>query len=181
MPKTTTDHVYAEERALLLARLVLSRRKDVQIITFESPGDAGLDLLIRVPKPGVKLSVGGGPKSTTEVSVLAEMGIQVKAASEPLEDEEAATEYANRDWEDTPSKALHLFPVILMLFSVEDDRGYFSWLMEPSPEDKPGALLSRVSTLDMKRITRDSIDAAINRSLAWYDSMVRLVLTARVK
>src|SRR4051794_14958388 len=78
--------------------LVLTRRKDVQIISFEKPEDAGLDLLVQVPKSAIGLFGIQQSKLAPEVTFLAGLGVQVMATSDPLKDEATATAYANKHW-----------------------------------------------------------------------------------
>src|SRR4051812_11435597 len=96
---------YVDERAVLLAKLVLTRRKGVEVITTGDRFDIGLDLFVRVSKP-----VAG--------QFLPSFGVQIIATSDPLGYEAAASRHANK--RKPPSvKGSFLFPIVVFLFSME--------------------------------------------------------------
>src|SRR5437763_1021408 len=83
---------YVAKRAELLARLALTRQKDVRLLGFEADADIGLDFLVQLPSIGE-------PKG---LPILPCIGIEVIGTDEPLETEDQATAYANRHRKERP-------------------------------------------------------------------------------
>ncbi|MCI0457597.1 MAG: hypothetical protein L0Z62_11555 [Gemmataceae bacterium] len=156
---TASVNKYVAERAELLARLVLTRRKDIRIVTFSDRADLGIDMIVRLLKP------------VTDDQVYPYLGVVIMGTSESLEDEEVATKYANRGWKHHPTKALLLFPTLVLLFSVEGDIGYYGWLVEPQVSSVLGPNLTRVTPLRMAKIGKNSVDEIIDRVTEWFEAM----------
>jgi hypothetical protein len=154
---------YVEKRAELLAHLVLTRRKDVRVFKFQESEDAGLDLVARLLTP-----VGDG-------EIYPTFGIQVMGTDEPLANERVATKYAMNRWRHRASKGNFLFPIVVLLFSMEGDQGYFSWVMQPDVTNEASPTLTRVS-LDMTRITKASIDEMVEDVVHWFQATAELLL-----
>jgi hypothetical protein len=161
---TTSVNRYVTERAELLARLVLTRRKDLRVVTFDDRADLGIDMLARMLKP-----VAG-------MDIYPHFGVEIMGTSEPLGDEQAATRYANRNWKHRP-KGFLLFPIIVFLFTVEGDIGYYSWLMEPHVSEEKGPGLARLSPLHMAKIGKRSVDEIVSRVEAWFEAMGAVLIT----
>jgi hypothetical protein len=154
---------YGIQRAELLANLVLTRRKDVSVFPVGEKYDVGIDLFVRVMIPVMNRQV------------LPTFGVQVKGTSHPLNDEQAATRYA-KGLKLTPLKGLFLFPIVVFLFSMEGDKGYYSWLMEPFVSSEGSPSLERASTLDMTKIQKGSVDDIVQRVVEWFEVMGSLLL-----
>ena len=114
-----SEREYVEQRAELLAQLVLTRRKDVEVISVGQAFDTGIDLFVRLHHP------------VMHGQVLPMFGVQVKGTSTPIPDEQTANAYVNAGHKHRQTKGLFLFPLVLFLFSVDGDVGYYSWLMKP--------------------------------------------------
>lgn len=156
---------YTDERAELLAKLILTRRKDLQLVSFEDRQDLGIDMIIRMSNP-----------QGAEELVAPYFAAQIMGVSDPLENEEAATKYASRNWKRRPAKSLWLCPILVMLFTVEGDVGYYSWLMEPDvgKEDEPS--LTRVSSPSMRKLNNKAVDEIIERVREWFEAMSDLLV-----
>ena len=160
MSTVTVD--YVAKRAELLAQLVLTRRKGVQLLSFTVGSHMGIDLIAQLPplRP-----------SNHDKPIQPYLCVQVRGTSEPLEDEQTATAYAKRYWESEQPSGMFLSPVVSFLFSVDGDKGYFSWAMEPRVDGEEGPSLSRVEVPEMTKITRKSIDAILDEVEKWFDAM----------
>jgi hypothetical protein len=165
---TATTEDYVAKRAELLATLVLTRQKDVHLARFQAPQETGMDLLVQLP------SLKGGDKGYQPY-----IGVEVMGTDDSLETEDEATVYANRHREDRPA-GFCLSPIVLLLFSMDGDKGYFSWLMEPKVT-KEGPTLTRASSLNMTKITKISIDVIFRESADWYKATVPLLLRDKKK
>ena len=103
-----TDSVadYVGQRAELLARLVLTRRKDVRVFPLGDESDVGLDFIAHTTTP-----ISGLPANPY-------FGVQVKGTANALDDERTANRLANQFVRDVPAKAFILAPIVLMVFSM---------------------------------------------------------------
>jgi hypothetical protein len=154
---------YVGQRAELLADLVLTRRKEVQVFRVGAK-DIGMDLVVRLMHP------------VANNQILPMFGVQVKGTAQPLEDERSATRLATQWVKARPMKGAFLFPVALLLFSMEDDTGYFGWLMEPRVAKGEEPALARPEFLEMKKITKKSVDEMLQRVVSWFEAMGKIVI-----
>src|SRR5204863_232628 len=115
---SNSEAQYIEQRAELLANLVLTRRKDLIVTTLNESADIGIDLFVSV----ITKEVGEG--------VVPSFGVEVKGTVNPLEDESSANKYGNRQMKHWKSRGFEMMPLLVFLFSMENDQGYYSWLME---------------------------------------------------
>jgi hypothetical protein len=153
---------YNLQRAELLAELVLTRRKDVQVGRMGQHHDAGIDLVARVNHP------------VMNGAILPHFGIEVNGTTEALDDEQAATRYAKRHHE-RDLKGLWFCPIVLFLFSMEGDQGYYSWLLEPAVSKERTPSLTKVAHLEMNKISKKSIDDLIEQVVEWFNVMAEMV------
>lgn len=164
---TAATEDYVAKRAELLANLVLTREKGVEVFPFEEPKEAGMHLIALLP------SIGGG---RADLPILPRVGVEVMGTDDTLETEEEATAYARKHWKDRKGKGFFLGPVVLLLFSMDGDKGYFGWLMEPQVSQGEGPTLTRVFSPTMTRISKTSTEVIFRASQAWYEAMVQLLL-----
>src|SRR5947209_19865728 len=136
---------YVGQRAELLARLVLTRRKDVRVFPLGDESDVGLDFIAHTTTP-----ISGLPANPY-------FGVQVKGTANALDDERTANRLANQFVRDVPAKAFILAPIVLMVFSMEDDRGYWGWVMEPFVERPNTPSLRRTSRVVMTQFSPESL------------------------
>jgi hypothetical protein len=163
---TAATEDYVAKRAKLLATLVLTRQKDVHPLDFHATEDVGIDLIVVLPSIG---------ESKYETPVRISLGVEVMGTDDSLETETAATAYANQHREDRPA-GFFLGPIVLLLFSMDGDKGYFSWIMEPKVTKAEGPTLTRVSSLDMTKITKTSTEIIFHESAAWFEAMFQILL-----
>lgn len=136
-------------RAELLAKLHLTRRLNVDVHPFHSGADGGLDFVctIRSKEPG-----------------FLAFGVIVWATSKELSDEAEATSFARLRLRKIV-KPPYLIPVIALVYSMNDDRGFFCWIVEPSRE---GEKLSTISHVACKTFDVQQLDRIIERITEWY-------------
>jgi hypothetical protein len=161
-----TDSIkeYVARRAELLTNLVLTKRKDVRILTIEGSKDVGVDFIVQVVNPIVGEKVFPG------------FGVQVKGTSQELPDEDAATKFAAKDWKLQSAKEFFLFPIVCFLFSMENDVGYYSWLLRPQVGKDASPGLIGVSPPEMKKITKRTADEIISQVSKWFEVMAEMLL-----
>jgi hypothetical protein len=150
---------YVGQRAELLAQLVLTRRKDVEVISVGEAFDTGIDLFVRIRHP------------VMNGQVLPMFGVQVKGTNEPVPNVQFANSYINAGLRHRQTKGLFLFPLVLFLFTMDGDIGYYSWLMKPTVLAGNGPALARVESFEMAKIDKHSIDKMISHVIKWFDAM----------
>ncbi len=119
---TKTDLI--ERRSHALAEVMLTRRLDIEVrdLALES-----LDFL------GVIHSELDEPMQRQ----FLHFGIIVRGTDRLLENEVEATEFARGLQKQTnrlKNESTWFMPVILLLFSMQNDEGYFAWMVEPDKE-----------------------------------------------
>ena len=164
---TETIQHYTGQRAELLAHLVLTRRKDIQILSLGEKEGVGTDLITHIMKP-----IAG-------TNVNPYFGVQLKGTSNPLADVRAANRYANHSCREQMASGFILAPIVLMLFSMEGDKGYWGWVMEPFVDEQKSPSLQRALRLDMKEINNKSLDLLFSKVYSWFEAMVGVVLKTK--
>lgn len=160
---TVTD--YVAKRAELLARLVLTRRKGVEVFPLPQVSDTLTHITAHLPTP---------EGSVTQLNPY--LVVQVKGTSEALEDERKATAYGRRHWKPMYPTGFLIAPIIFLLFSVEGDQGYFSWMLEPRIDPEKGPNLTWLESPDMTKISRKSIDNVFDKVEEWFEAMSEVLL-----
>jgi hypothetical protein len=164
---TATVADYVAKRAELLARLVLTRREGARVIAFEDPQDTGF--LVQLPH-----SRDRGRSKAPQPSVA----VYVKGTDDRLEDERRAVANCRELWKGLSDKAFdfYLAPVVFLLFSMEGDQGYFSWVMEPHVDRDRTPSLTRVEAPEMTRISRKSIEELFDRVEEWSEATAEILI-----
>jgi hypothetical protein len=146
-----------EERAELLARVALTRRDDVAVLTFEA---ADLDLFA---------SIYGGP-----VRSFYGFGVMVWGTEKPLLDEMEATRHIRVRWKQLQRDQAHgttySMPVIVLLFSMHNDAAYGAWISKPCL-DKGAPTLEMPEEHEAFQFDKRSLDHVVKSVKAWYDSL----------
>jgi hypothetical protein len=156
---TKSEKEYVGKRAELLAQLVLTRRKDIEVIPVGEKFDVGIDLVVRIHHPFMN------------GQALPAFGVQVKGTNQPIPDEHRANEYANAGVKHRKTRGFFLFPLVVFLFSMDGDVGYYGWLMKPEVSNETGPSLSRVESFEMTMIRKKSIDDMITQIRFWFEKM----------
>ena len=95
-----------------------------------------------------------------------------------LADDEEATKYLARRWKqlqkDAKSRTFYYLPVIILLFSMVNDTGYYAWLFEPSVENGQPKLLQHTELWAEKFVKR-KLDLVVERILSWYDRFSQMI------
>jgi hypothetical protein len=156
---------YTDQRAILLANLVLTRRPDVRILPFQEGEDSGIDLIAQVVSEG------------NPDGLIPSFAVEVKGTSRTLPDEASAVKYGNQHAKQRAARRGFIFlPTLVFLFSMDGDLGYYSWIMEPAVNAKGGPSLTRVSPLCFQRIGKETLDTIIARVQDWIQAMAKALL-----
>lgn len=142
------------QRAERLAIIHLSRRDDLNVT--QSQDEYGIDLLVNLIKAG---------KTTGRV-----FGVLVKATrSLPIKGAGSEGEQiklqisSSKIPEDLP------FPLALFVFNMEDDQGYFRWLLSPVLTSANVSRLSVNHDSTFTRISTTTIDQIVAQVNQWYE------------
>jgi hypothetical protein len=156
---TATTEDYVAKRAELLANLVLTRRKDIQVLPLDEKSDAGVDFLVRITKP------------TTNSPVNPYFGVIVKGTDVALEDEREAGRFANQVVRVVNAQAFLLAPLVVMVFSMEGDRGFWGWVMEPAVSGSNSPALNRPDRTKVTEVSPESLADLFSAVVAWFDAV----------
>jgi hypothetical protein len=143
---------YLELRAEALAIVLLTRRDDLLITRPKADGP--VDLLVEIAP---------GRRQTGRV-----LAVQLKAQVEPLADAGADK---RRPEAATPELGHSTLPTCAFLFTMQDERAYYAWAVEPvvSPEGRPG--LEPQSHLELRALDREAVDRLVEQTDRWYDAL----------
>lgn len=147
---------YVGQRAEALAYLLLTSRPD--LLVPREFGDSGEQDYV------VELSQDAGGRAGRQ------FGVVVKGTTGLQSSDDA------RDWLDAHRRQLEerqeaTFPVCLLLFSVDNHRGFFCWLLEPQIIDGRAklAVASRPAIHGLTPHTLDDLVHAVGR---WFDALM---------
>jgi hypothetical protein len=155
---------FIRHRTEALATVFLTRRPDIQITSFGS----GIDLFARIIP-----SKQDGPVG------FFGFGVKLAGTGISLPDEDAANRYGRHL---VPNKisgrereyAQYYFPVLTLLFTMDEDRGYYAWVTEPilvPSQGKPH--LRRVTNLEFRSVHRATLDEIVERVKSWYKALAK--------
>jgi hypothetical protein len=147
---------YIEKRAESLAIVYLTRRDD--LIISQPPQNQGLDFLITITKDGVSTGrlFGIEVKATNSTSRLSKHNDIFKLDKQ--------TVYGLlQTFKDLP------FPVCLFFFILENDRGYYKWILEPQINEQKQVSLHFNENDELKELNDKEIANIISIVNSWYD------------
>jgi hypothetical protein len=161
-PNETIAH-YTSQRAELLARLALTRNRGVQVIDAGAKDDLGLDLIVRITEPVL-------PSEVVPV-----FGVQVKGTSRKLPNNASADKYVAEHWGHWRPPQFYLFPIVFLLFSVDDDEGYFGWVMRPDVIDG-SPTLTKAEVPAMASVKHRALDTVFGRVYKWFGAISKTIV-----
>ena len=162
MSTATID--YVAKRAELLAQLVLTSRKGVRLVPFTEASNAGVGLVAQLP---------GRADLGPDKMIQPYLHVQVKGTADLLEDEHSAAVFAKRHWKPV---SLLMAPAVFLLFSMEGDRGYFSWMLEPRTERGKGTTLTWIQAPEMTKINKKAIETIFDKVEQWFVATAELLI-----
>ncbi len=134
----------------------------MQVISLGDAPDLGLDVLVTIGDLEAKL-------------VVPCFGVDYEATNDDLPTAKDATQYMNRKWKHRKHSRFLLFPAVVFLFSMVDDKGYYSWLMEPIVSVGADPRLSPVENLRMASLDKGAVDNILKRVLTWAVGMEKVI------
>jgi hypothetical protein len=148
---------YLGPRAELLARLYLTRRDDLLI--WPNFPDRGQDLLVEILRDGQR---------TGRLFAIRVQAALSREVSEPPVLSLSAPQ--SGIYRDLP------YPAIVLLFTVDNDAGFFRWLKAPAP-GTPGALTLLEDEGALTPFTNETLAGIIEDVSRWYDARAAAALT----
>src|SRR5215207_1319589 len=141
---------YLTKRAEALAVVHLTRRDDLRV--ERNVFDHGPELLVSIIRDGVLTG--------------RQFGVALKArvsGARPPRMDKPSLHRARERYRDVP------FPVCLFLFFMEDDAGFFRWIVEPEVHAGE-ARLERDTQLSFDPLTDAALGRIVDGVNAWYDA-----------
>jgi hypothetical protein len=151
-----TENQMIHRRSEMLARVALTRRLNVDVHPFEDPTDHALDLICTI--------------RDERVQGFLPFGVVVWGTATEIKNADEATAFARQHKKLNPD-ATFLMPVIILLFSMQNDEAYFAWFVEPS---KDRTKLLTVNKPTFKAFDSRELDRMLNRITKWYNRMTAL-------
>lgn len=157
------DNRMMEHRTQSLATVFLTGRNNVEVISLREL--SGLDMICRI--------------LTDEDEAEIAFDVIHGGVSGPIADVRWAEKWLHKNVPGVlKTVKKHPFPVLVLLFSMQSDEGFFSWRMEPDvSEGVP--ILNLNERFVCEKATRTGLDSILKRVKSWYgayyDRMVRMV------
>jgi len=152
---TRTQPWYIGERAEALARVYLTRRSD--LLVKQENADYGVDYIVEITKNN---------RPTRRV-----FGVQVKARVAPItagaKDSLTAFRFAPEIW-----MAEIPFPLCLFAFTMENDEGFYQWVVEPIVT-VDGPKLHLNTDTELSRLDNAALDRIVEQVNSWYDVLLK--------
>lgn len=150
-----TQPWYIGERAEALARVYLTRRLD--LLVKHEDADYGVDYLVEITKNN---------RPTKRI-----FGVQVKARIAPItegaQDDRESFHFVSEKWmEEIP------FPLCLFVFTMENDEGFYRWVVEPIVTDA-GPKLRLNAGKELSRLDSAALDRIVAQVDQWYDVLLK--------
>ncbi len=152
---------FLEQRARILAMVQFTSRSDLQVSSLDE--DSGLDLLVRIAsdREGHQDLFGVILEGTTEVLANRD------AATRHLE-----TLFRKRDDKTAPT---YSFPVVVLLFSMPNDKGFYAWRIEPTLKGMREPRLKVHGRLSCDTFDRKSLDKIVKKVAEWHERLFTLL------
>lgn len=138
-------------RSELLARVALTRRLNVDVFNMDTGGEMGIDLLCSI-------------RDSTVPGFLP-FGVLVWGTSNPLDTPEDLAKHLRTRRKKLDKRTRYFIPVIVLLFSMHNDKEFYAWLVEPRGDSTH---LVDVADLDFKPFDTRQLDGVIRRIANWY-------------
>lgn len=154
-------------RSELLAREFLTRIPNVKLYDFDD-SDTQFDFI------GVLIPEKADPRP------FLQFGVIVWGTDKSIESEADAMRFTNatrRRREDAEQVKVKFFlPVLVLLFSVKHEAGFYAWLTEPKLEGSEPRL-SQPQTLDWNKIRHDeaSLRRIAKEVTEWYEGLEKVI------
>jgi hypothetical protein len=138
-------------RSELLARVALTRRLNIDVFDMDTGGEMGIDFLCSIRDP--------------TLPGFLPFGVLVWGTSDRLDTSEDLAKHVRRRRKKLEKRTRYFIPVIVLLFSMHNDKEFYAWLVEPREDSTH---LVDVPDLDFKPFDTKQLDRVIRRITNWY-------------
>jgi hypothetical protein len=156
------DKAMIEKRSQLLARVALTRGLHVDVHPFSDSPDTGIDFIGTIR-----------PNPEDKVQGFLPFAVLVWGTAKELATEEEATKYARSQKKMHLQKTEFFMPVIVLLFSMQQDKAYCAWLVKPS---KDSTKLVHLKDLDFTLFDRKELNSTVSSIKEWYERMTPTIV-----
>jgi hypothetical protein len=146
---------YIGERAEALARVQLTRRKDLRV--YQELNHTGVDFLVEISKDA---------RNTRRV-----FGIQIKGQVEAINETTQQKTEISDTYTNQMNTDVFPFPICVFFFTMEDDRGYYTWLTEPIITQDGQPKLRVNAGEQAYPLMSLELSAIIEQVNTWYDAL----------
>jgi hypothetical protein len=109
----------------------------------------------------------------SQYTIIPAFGVILVGTVATIEDEEKASHLANKAWKQM-EKDIHLMPVLMLVFTLDNDQGYIAWVQEPCIGDIP-PLLWRSKALECHKVSPKMFSATLKQIRKWYENLGEFV------
>jgi hypothetical protein len=158
---SSPEAIFIEQRAQILAMVQFTSRSDLQVTSLDE--HSGLDLLVRIT------SANEGHQDL--------FGVILKGTTDLLSDRDAATRHLESlsrkraDW----TAPTYSFPVVVLLFSMPNDKGFYAWRIEPTLKGMREPRLKVHDGLSCDNFDRKSLDKIVKKVAEWHERLFTLL------
>lgn len=150
------------DRTNALANLLLTRRQDVRVTRLRNDS---LDLVAEAMRKSAK----------RRDSVFYPIFCVAHGTSKELPDVAHASRHGDASCWNRPDRLRFCSPVLFLLFSMVDDRGYYGWYSEPIFENGLPLLLYPAKVM-LVEIRKNSLDTIVDTVVTWYDALAEILV-----
>lgn len=143
-----------DHRSLLLARVALTRRLNIDVFDFDKGGEMGIGLLCSI--------------RDSSVPGFLPFGVLVWGTSAPLDTPEELTKHVRSRRKKLDKRTRYFMPVMVLLFSMHNDEAFYAWLVKPCENSTH---LVDVADLDFKPFDTKQLDRVTQRITNWYKQL----------
>jgi hypothetical protein len=146
-------------RSELLAKVVLTRRLNIDVFNLDAGGEMEIDLLCSI--------------RDEKTPSFRPFGVLVWGTRAELDTPEDLAKHVRTRTKHLEKRTRYFFPVIILLFSMHKDQAFFSWLVEPS---EGTSHLIDVAGLDFKEFDIKQLDRMTKRISDWYKRLATTIM-----
>ncbi|XHR84343.1 MAG: DUF4365 domain-containing protein [Gloeotrichia echinulata GP01] len=157
----TEEPWYIGLRAEALAMVYLTRSDD--LIVSQQQKDQGLDLLVTITKDG------------NYSGRIFGVEVRATASSSELIQRHDIFELKNYRYNNFQNLGDLPFPVCLFLFTLDNDKGYYRWILEPIIKERNNVALKLNECNELKTLSEEEKNNIIAIVNSWYDNKSNLI------
>jgi hypothetical protein len=153
---------FVVERARALAWVHLTERDD--LVIAPAGKDVGLDYLVSLTKKDDKPS-------------LRQFGVILRAARKPVTLNQL-DKLLRPTMQSLQRVGEFPYPVCLLYFTMEDNRGYYTWVAEPLLTSDGKPQLQRRAAASCNPLDRPALDRIVSQVSAWYEAFFSSIVVS---